>query len=109
MTIQKTLSEMCQLKEEGDFVKMENIDLCQVLKGTVFKTRLNKLCDIKLITETIKSGFSLLQCDHCDQQAKIASGWDLETSHKLYCEPHFNEFESRIQHPINLKHSKKIK
>ena len=43
LTIQKTLAEMCQLKEQADFVQMENIDLCQALKGTVFKTNLNNL------------------------------------------------------------------
>ena len=107
-TLQSTLSEMCQLKEEEDFVKMENIDLCQALKGTVFKTRLNKLWDIKLINQTINTGFSQLQCDHCDQQAKIASECPQETSYKLYCELHFEQFGSRIQPSINLKHSKKF-
>ena len=42
LKIQETLAEMCQMKEEEDFVKMQNIDLCQALKGTIFKTRLNK-------------------------------------------------------------------
>ena len=26
----------------------------------------------------------------------------------MYCEPHFNELGSRIQHPINIKFSKKF-
>ena len=108
MKIQETLAEMCQMKEEEDFVKMQNIDLCQALKGTIFKTRLNKLWDIKLITSNIKARFDELQCDYCDQQAIIASEWSQETTYQLFCEPHFNEFGSRIQHPINIKFSKKF-
>ena len=108
LTIQKTLAEMCQLKEQADFVQMENIDLCQALKGTVFKTNLNNLWDINQITNNIKARFDELQCDYCDQQAKIASEWSQESTFKLYCKLHFKEFGSHIQSSINLKHSKEF-
>ena len=99
---------MYQLKEEADFIKLQNIDLCKALKGTVFSTYLSKLWDIKLIIKTIKSEFDQLQCDHCDKQAKIASEWNQENAYKLYCEFHFKEFGSRVQHSINLEHSKEF-
>ena len=106
--MQSTLSEMCQLKEEEDFVKMENINLCQALKATIFDTHLEKLWDIKLITKSIKAGFDQLQCDHCDQQAKLASEWNQEGTYKLYCKLHFEMFGSLNQPSINLKHDKNL-
>ena len=43
LAIKETLSKMSQLKEQVNFVQMKNIDLCHALKGTVFKTQINKL------------------------------------------------------------------
>ena len=108
MKIQETLEEMSQLKEQTNFVQMENFDLCKALNGTVFKTNLTQLWDIKLITNNIKAWFDELQCDHCNEQAKIASEWNQETTYNLYCESHFKKFSSRIQNPITLKYSKKL-
>ena len=81
---------------------MENIDLCQALKGTVFKTKFNKLWDIKKIIRDIEVGFTSLIWDHCDQHANFACGGDKETPYKLYCEGHFEVLGSHFLFPINL-------
>ena len=52
---------MSQLKNQTGFLQMKNIDLCQALKGTVFKTQLNQLCDIKQIISSVEIGFARLQ------------------------------------------------
>ena len=76
--IKKTLVKMSQLKNQTGFLQMKNIDLCQALKGTVFKTQLNQLCDIKQIISNVEIGFALLQWDECDQQAIVVCEGDQE-------------------------------
>ena len=95
---------MNQQKEKADFVQMENIDLCQALKGTIFNTMLNKLWDIKEIIGNIQIGFASLQWDHCDQQASIACEGDQETPYKLFCEGHFEVLGSHFKSSIILMH-----
>ena len=84
---------------------MENIDLCQALKGTIFKTKFNKLWDIKKIIRDIEAGFTSLMCDHCNKQASFTWGGNQETPYKLYCEGHFEVFGSHFLSPINLKNN----
>ena len=83
---------------------MKNIDLCYALKGTVFKTQISKLWDIKKIIRSIEVGFSSLKWDHCDQQASIACKGDQETPYKLFCEGHFEVLGSHFKSSINLVH-----
>ena len=83
---------------------MKNIDLCQALKGTVFKTQLIKLWDIKQIIKNIEIGFSSLQWDNCDQYASIAWEGNQETPYKLFCEGHFEVLGSHFKSSINLIH-----
>ena len=103
-TVQETLSNMSQLKEQADFVQMENIDLCQALRGTKFKTQLKKLWDIQKIIGNIEIGFSSLQWDHCEQQASVACEGNQENLYKLYCENHSEVLGSHFQSSINLIH-----
>ena len=95
---------MNQQKEKADFVQMENFDLCQALKGTIFNTMLHKLWDIKEIIGNIQIGFTSLQWDHCDQQASNACEGDQETPFKLYCEGHFEVLGSHFKSSIILMH-----
>ena len=95
---------MNQLKEQADFVQMENIDLCQALKGTIFNTQLNKLWDIKKIIKSIEVGFSNLQWDHCEQKASIACEGTQENSYELYCEVHSGSLGPKFNISINLTH-----
>ena len=59
--IKKTLVKISQLEEQTGFLQIKNIDLCQALKGTVFETQLNQLCDIKKIISSVEIGFARLQ------------------------------------------------
>ena len=43
LTTKEILSKISHLKQQTDFTKMKSIDLIKALKGTVFKTQLNKL------------------------------------------------------------------
>ena len=93
---------MSQQTEKVDYVQMENIDLWQALKGTVFKTQLDKLWDIKKIIGDIEVGFISLQWDHCDKHASFACGGNKKIPYKLYCEGHFEVLGSHFLNPINL-------
>ena len=93
---------MSQQKEKADFVKMENINLWQALKGTIFKTVINKLWDIKKIIVNIETGYTSLQWDKCDQQASTAYEENQGTSYKLFCEEHFLKLGALYKSPINL-------
>ena len=65
---------------------MKNIDLCHALKGTVFKTQLNQLRDIKQIISRVEIRFASLRWDDCDQQAVFACKGNQEAPFKLFCE-----------------------
>ena len=99
---------MSQLKNQTGFLQMKNIDLCQALKGTVFKTQLNQLCDIKQIISSVEIGFARLQWDECDQQAFVVCEGDQEASFKLFCDNHFEELGSYSKSSINLIHDLKL-
>ena len=68
---------------------MKNIDLCHALKGTVFKTQLNQLRDIKQIVSSVEIGFASLRWDDCDQQAAIVCKGNQDAQFKLFYEDHF--------------------
>ena len=99
---------MSQLKEQTGFLQIKNIDLCQALKGTVFKTQLNQLWDIKQIIKSVEIGFASLQWDDCDKQAIIVWEGNQETPFKLFCENHFEELGSYFKSSINLIHDLKL-
>ena len=94
---------MIKLKKKTDSSQIKNIDLCQALKGTVFKTQLNKLWDIKSIIDNVKAGFASLRWDHCDKHARNACEGNQETPYKLYCKSHFKVFGTHYQNSIYLK------
>ena len=94
--------------EQTGFLQMKNIDLCQALKGTVFETQFNQLCDIKQIISSVEIGFARLQWDECDQQAIVVCEGDQEASFKLFCEDHFEELGSYSKSSINLIHDLKL-
>ena len=108
LKIQETLSSMNQMKEKADFDQMENFDLCQALKGTVFNTHLNKLWDIKKVIGNIEIGFARLQWNKCDQQAIYACVGNQETPYKLFCDGHFEKLGSNLKSSINLLHDLRL-
>ena len=82
---------------------MKNIDLCQVLNGTVFKTQLNKLWDIKQIIRDIEVGFDSLQWDFCNLQASYSCKVEQKTLYELYCKDCLKEHGSDSKSIIELK------
>ena len=106
--IKKTLVKMSQLRKQTGFLQMKNIDLCQALKGTVFKTQLNQLWDIKQIISSVEIGFASLQWYDCDQQAAFVCEGHQEAPFKLFCEDHFEEIGLYSKSSINLTHDLKL-
>ena len=88
--------------KQASFLQIKNIDLCQAMKGTVFKTQLNQLWDIKQIISWVKLGFSSLQWDDCNKQAIVACEGNKKNPFKLFCESHFEEDSSYFKSSINL-------
>ena len=100
--IKKTFAKISLLKEQTFFVQIKNIDLCQALKGTMFKTQLNQLWDIKQIFSCVEIGFSSLQWDNCDQKAIVVCEENLKAPFKLFCKDHFKELDLYYKSSTNL-------